>query len=234
MLAKPLLLLTFGLSRLTLGRKGPTVQLDRPVPPPGSAGEDRGDRRCSEQAGASPHRRRSWRRSPSDPGSGSSRPTPARPPAGARPWPAPHPEEPEVPLQLQRSGCSAKRKEWIWLGQRLTIQPAYITHAVSTDVTMPLGPSAPDRPPGWSRGFFVALASWGLWSIPITSPRSGTQPTRERSGVSRWLLPRRGLPGPREALQCWRGRVAQGSTLANAGDRSMARRSGPSVSAVGV
>jgi hypothetical protein len=122
-----------------MGRKGPTVQLDRPVPPPGSAGEDRGDRRCSEQAGASPHRRRSWRRSPSDPGSGSSRPTPARPPAGARPWPAPHPEEPEVPLQLQRSGCSAKRKEWIWLGQRLTIQPAYITHTVSTDVTMPLG-----------------------------------------------------------------------------------------------
>jgi hypothetical protein len=218
-----------------MGRKGPTVQLDRPVPPPGSAGEDRGDRRCSEQAGASPHRRRSWRRSPSDPGSGSSRPTPARPPAGARPPPAPHPEEPEVPLQLQRSGVFSET-EGMDLARAATDRRVGLhhTHTLSTDVTMPLGPSAPDRPPGWSRGFFVALASWGLWSIPITSPRSGTQASRERSGVMRWLLPRRGLPGPREALQCWRGRVAQGSMLAKAGDRSMARRSGPSVSAVGV
>ena len=33
-----------------------------------------------------------------------------------------------MPLQLQRSGSSEKRKEWIWLGQRLTGESAYITH----------------------------------------------------------------------------------------------------------
>lgn len=69
-----------------------------------------------------------------------------------------------MPLQLQRSGCSAKRKEWIWLGQRLTVGSAYITHTLSTEVMMPLGhrpqidrqagaadPSSPCRPGGCGR-----------------------------------------------------------------------------------
>ena len=39
-----------------------------------------------------------------------------------------------MPLQRQRSGCSAKRKEWIWLGERLTGELAYITNTLHTHI----------------------------------------------------------------------------------------------------